>query len=88
MEEKRVEMIAEITVRRYFDHYLEEVWPEQLTTAITAHNKDITAHVQQIQIAIKAESSHRKLWLIGLVLAVGAGGGVGVAKVVAAIIGG
>ncbi len=76
-----VELIAEVTVRRFFTHYLEEVFPEQLTAAITAHNRDLTAHAQQIQEAIIAESSQTKLWLIGLIFAGGLGGGVGLVRI-------
>lgn len=43
--------VAELQVRRYFDHYLAEVWPaqkaqitEDLKTAVTAHNQDQAAH--------------------------------------------
>lgn len=84
---KKVELVAEITVRRYFDHYLEEVWPDQLAAAITAHNQDVTAHTEQIKGAVKAESSRLKLWVYGLIFAGGIGGGVGIARAIAAIVG-
>lgn len=82
MDDKQVALIAEVTVRRYFDHYLEHVWPKQLLTAITAHNRDVTAHVQQIRVAVKAESSRLKLWLFGLIFTGGIGSGVGIVKAV------
>jgi len=82
---KKVELIAEVTVQRFFTHYLEEVFPEQLEKAITAHNKDVTAHAEQIKGAVKAESSRIRLWLFGLIFTGGIGGGVGIARVVAAI---
>jgi hypothetical protein len=81
-DSKKVELIAEVTVQRFFTHYLEEVFPEQLAAMISAHNKDVTAHAQQIQIAVRAESSRVKLWLISLIFAGGIGGGVGIAKAV------
>ena len=77
---------AELVVRRFFQHYMDEVWPEQLETVITAHNKDVTAHAPQIKAAVTAESSHIKLWLVGLVFTVGAGSGVGVTRLIAAIV--
>lgn len=77
---KKVELVAEITVRRFFDHYLNEVFPEQLTATITAHNSDVTAHAQQIKDAVTAESSRVKLWLLGLIFTGGFGGGLGIAK--------
>lgn len=83
---EKVKLIAEVTVRRFFTHYLEEVFPEQLTAAITAHNKDVTAHTRQIREAVRAESSRIRLWLIGLIFAGGLGGGVGVSKAIAFLI--
>lgn len=84
---KKIELVAEVTVRRFFTHYLEEVFPKQLTIAITAHNKDVTAHAPQIHDAIKAESSQIKLWIIGLIFAGGVGGGVGIREAIAFLIG-
>lgn len=84
---EKVKLIAEVTVQRFFTHYLEEVFPEQLEATITAHNKDVTAHTRQIRDAVKAESSRFKLWVVGLIFAGGIGGGVGITKIVAAIVG-
>ncbi len=84
---KKMELVAEVTVQRFFTHYLEEVFPEQLTAAITAHNKDVTAHAPQIRVAVKAESSRIRLWIVGLIFAGGLGGGIGIAKAVAVLVG-
>lgn len=80
MNQDEMELVAEVTVQRFFNHYLNEVFPEQLEAAITAHNKDVTAHSQQILVAVKAESTRLKLWLVGVIFAGGVGGGVGIAK--------
>ena len=85
---KKIEMIAKLTVIEYFDHYLIEVFPTQLKVAITAHNKDVTAHSEQIKVAVNAESSRLKMWMLGLIFAGGLGGGVGIAKAVALFAGG
>lgn len=77
---KKMGLIAEVTVHRYFDHYLEVIFPKQLTTAITAHNKDVTAHTQQIRKAVRAESARIKLWLMGLIFTGGFGGGLVLAR--------
>ena len=71
---------VELTIRRFFTHYLEEVFPKQLAAAITAHNRDVTAHIQQIREAVKAESSKLKLWLFGLIFTGGIGGGIGLGR--------
>lgn len=39
-ERTETQQIAELEVRRYFDHYLENVFPTQMA----AHNNDSTAH--------------------------------------------
>ena len=72
---KKMELVAENTVQKFFNHYLTEVFPEQLAAAITAHNKDVTAHKQQIKGAVRAESARIKLWLMGLIFGGGAGAG-------------
>ncbi len=84
---KEMELIAEIEVRRFFDIFLNEVFPQQLEAVVTAHNRDVTAHAPQIKAAIKAESSRIKLWVYGLIFAAGAGGGVGVAKAFGFLVG-
>jgi hypothetical protein len=39
-----VKEIAELEIRRYFDHYLEKVHPRTLDAAIEAHDSDDKAH--------------------------------------------
>lgn len=41
---KHVEEIAELQVRRYFDHYQRDVFPQQLKVIIHAHDSDDKAH--------------------------------------------
>ena len=59
---KKMELVAELAVRRFFDHYLDEVFPEQLVRVVAAHNQDVDAHSKQIRKAVKAESSRIKCW--------------------------
>ena len=84
---EKTKLIAKDEVRSYFDHYLEEVFPEQLEKAITSHNLDVTAHSVQIKTAIKAESARIQLWIVGLIFIGGLGGGVGVSKAIAYFVG-
>ena len=51
MDEQRVHEIAELEVRRYFDKYLQKVFPEQIKAlkhhthlSIEVHDSDETAH--------------------------------------------
>jgi len=71
------------TIQQYFDHYLEAVFPDQLTRAITAHNQDVEAHKKQIQGAVRTESLRLRIWVFGLVFAFGLGSGVGVGRLIA-----
>ena len=77
---ENAEMVAEITVRRFFSHYLEEVFPEQLDRVVTAHNKDVTAHAPQIKAAVEVAAIKLKLWVIGLAVSGGAAAGAGLTK--------
>jgi len=61
---------VELGVRRYFDHYLENVWPVQMQ----AHNDDCTAHGGVAKKLLKL-----KWYIIGAVMA-GGGGGAALAK--------
>ncbi len=83
----KTRLIAKVEIQDYFNHYLEEVFPEQLERSITAHNLDVTAHSIQIKTAIKAESARVRLWIVGLIFAGGLGGGVGVSKAIAYFVG-
>lgn len=51
MDEQRVRELAELEVRRYFDHYLQDVLPQQLKalkhhthTTVEAHDNSPDAH--------------------------------------------
>ncbi len=67
-------------VRKFFNHYLHEVFPSQLEQAITAHNRDVSAHKIQIGVAVRTESQRLRLWIIGIALVTGLGGGAGLMK--------
>ncbi len=79
---EKTRLIAKVEIQDYFNHYLEEVFPEQLERSIVAHNLDTTAHKVQIREAIKMESLRLKLWLMSLVFAGGFGGGIGLREII------
>lgn len=63
---QQIKEIAELEVRRYFDHYLNEVFPRQLKTAIEAHDSDDRAH-GSVEIRLD-----RAVWVfVGVALASG-----------------
>ena len=64
-----VKDIAELEVRKYFDHYLEDTLPTQLKVIISAHNTDDKAHG-----GVEKKIS-RFLWVVmGIGIASGASG--------------
>lgn len=82
-EIQRIKELAELETRRYFDHYLESVFPEQVERFIDAHNECQEAHG-----GVEKKVS-RTLWMLAGAAAVGgAGVGFGVKAIVAAIVGG
>lgn len=83
----KMKMIAQLEVRESFDHYLTEIFPEQLERIIAAHNCDVAAHSTQIRIAVRDESTRVKLWLYGFVFVGGIGGGVGLHRAIAVLLG-
>lgn len=44
MTEERVKELAELETRRYFDMYLQDVFPDQMKLIIENHNGDRSAH--------------------------------------------
>lgn len=86
-DRKEVEMVAKLAAQQFFSHYLEEVFPAQLTAAVTAHNRDVTAHAPQIKGAIDMATARLKLWVLGLVFGGGIGLGVGASRAIAALSG-
>lgn len=75
---EQVKQIAELEVRRYFDHYQNEVFPEQLKTIINTHDSDDAAH------GAVEKRIDRAVWvMIGVAMASG-GMGALVSKALAA----
>jgi hypothetical protein len=76
---EQVKEIAELEVRRYFDHYQTEIFPVQLKTIIEAHDNDDEAHGS---VRLRVD---RAVWVfIGVAIASG-GTGAFLAKVMAAV---
>jgi len=63
-QRREVDQAAELVVRRYFDHYLEHILPQQMES----HNRDLTAHN-----GIRQRVERQRLWII--LIAVAAFGG-------------
>jgi len=83
---REVEHIAELTVRRYFDHYLENVRPElesrlrkDMVVAVTAHDLSPSAHG-----GVERRFS-RLVWLGMGAIAVSGGTGAVVAKLLSGL---
>ena len=74
LDEAKVEIMIELGVRRYFDHYLEEVFPQQMQ----AHDQNCGAHG-----GIVKRFERFKWALIGLAAGGGISGGYGLSKLLA-----
>lgn len=71
-QNSEVERIAELEVRRYFDHYLNEVFPNQVEQVVKRHDADRGAH------GGVEKKVTRGIWLLaGASLGCGAGIGAG-----------
>jgi len=76
-EQSEAQRIAELEVRRYFDHYLEVVFPAQVQQMVKAHDTDADAH------GGVAKKVTRASWLlVGASVAGGLGAGLGVERLV------
>lgn len=71
----QVSQIAELEVRRYFDHYLTNVFPAQVEAVVKAHDDADAAHGGRIK------SLDKMRWLLtGAVAMIGFAGGVSIDK--------
>ena len=74
---EKIKMMVELGVRRYFDHYLLEVFPDQIHRVIEAHDRDSSAHG-----GISEKFLRFKWTLIGFVFGTGALAGTGLTALV------
>jgi hypothetical protein len=94
--EQEMQRIAELEVRRYFDTYLRDVWPEQATKMrehthlmIEKHDADDDAHDRVVEKVGGVEKRiDRAKWIAVGALAVGGGIGAVGKAVLSAILGG
>jgi len=80
-QSREVQHIAELETRRYFDHYLNEVWPAQQKALrehthlmIEKHDADDRAH------GGVEKKVHRIIWMILGAVAAGGLGGAGLTR--------
>jgi hypothetical protein len=64
-DRKDVEDIARIHIHEYFDHYLCEIFPQQLDRSFAAHNSDIQAHPVQMKELFKTKKKVDRLAWMG-----------------------
>lgn len=85
-QERDVERIAELETRRYFDHYLNEVFPAQVKTirehtyvTVEKHDMNPAAH------GGVEKKLNKLIWMFMGVAAAGGGTGALVAKLISAV---
>ena len=79
-ERQQIMDIADLAINRYFDHYLTEVFPDQLDRLMKSHNADGGAHPTQFAtLAATSSKVSQVTWmvagmsaLLGFALTVGA----------------
>jgi hypothetical protein len=78
-DHQQVVDIAKVVVNEYFDHYLSEVFPQQLDRMFTSHNESVEAHPKQFATLAKTKRKvDRATWMIlGVTTLVAALGGLG-----------
>lgn len=74
---EKIKMMVELGVRRYFDHYLLEVFPDQVHQIVRSHDRDSSAHGGAISQFLRF-----KWTLIGFVFGSGAIAGTGLTALV------
>ena len=81
-QRQQVEDVAELTTRRYFDHYLKNVWPQQAEELERQCQHRLQHHDGSAEAHGGVERKlNRLIWMgIGIALASGAGGA-GIARV-------
>ena len=72
-DQKEAETIADLAVERYFNHYLTEIFPDQLDRIIASHDCDNKAHG-----SIVRKVSKMKWLVIGAATVFLAGAGVSI----------
>lgn len=71
-ERGQIAEIAELEIRRYFDKYLNEVFPKQIADIMVAHDKAADAHG-----GIRGKFSKLRWTLVGFAAGGGIAGGAG-----------
>lgn len=74
-EQEHVEQISELQIRRYFDNYLENVFPKQISAIMESHDKAADAHG-----GIRGKFAKFRWTLIGFATGAGLLGGAGLSK--------
>jgi hypothetical protein len=81
-QRREVEQTAELTTRRYFDHYLENVWPKQAAELERQCNHNIQHHDEDPHAHGAVPRRFNRLMWIGVGIAAASGtGGAGLAQV-------
>ena len=73
-DERQVTTISRLQVHEYFDHYLTDVFPQQMDAIIDGHNQDAEAHEPRLGPLVKTQQQFNRLrWVV-----VGGGAVIGV----------
>jgi len=64
-DRKQVIDISRLQVHEYFDHYLTDVFPQQMDAIIEGHNQDAEAHEPRLSSLVKTQQQFNRLkWVM------------------------
>jgi len=64
-ERQQIIDIAKLQINEYFDHYLTEVFPEQIDRIMSSHNSDGDAHpIQFATLEATSSKVSRATWMM------------------------
>jgi hypothetical protein len=76
---REVEQLSELAIRRYFDHFLLEIWPQQQAALMASVAQSVAMHDADDQAHGRVEMKfNRVFWVL---MGVSAASGVGLASV-------
>ena len=87
-QRREVQHTAELEVRRYFDHYLNNVWPKQQVELEKHCRKRIEVHDKSPEAHGAVARKFNRVFYVALGVAVGSGaGGFGLARLLTSLVG-
>ncbi len=72
-----IQKMMDAKIEAYFNHYLLEIFPEQVRQIIANHDANVDAHRRQIESAVSKRFDRIRVLAIGVMAGLALAGGVG-----------